>query len=77
MIWRTMDSAPKDGTDILLARPMSVWIAYWKDGHDRIGEYGARCWVPRDAPSDWWNYVDEPDYPTHWMPLPEPPEGSQ
>lgn len=62
--WRTIDSAPKDGTDILVWKPHHlVVIARWT-GH---GYIGGPCWFSAyySAPM--------PDAPTHWMPMPQPP----
>ena len=61
--WKPIDTAPKDGTEILLywAREArrngvgSIVICAW-DGED---------WVDEDGYSFW--------DPTHWMPLPTPP----
>jgi hypothetical protein len=63
--WKTIESAPKDGTEILIrgtAYSMLVpdpitTVAKWDNG--------------------WWgNHHNAPDYTnvTHWMPLPAPPE---
>ena len=67
--WKTMDSAPKDGTDVLLHGPSVSWkrppvVAGW------FGE-------PETDQPGWYSY-DEPEEllrfsPTHWMPLPAPP----
>lgn len=77
--WQPIESAPRDGTVILLcagkAQPCAgMWF-------DKPGfEYG-RCWLCFDPEgvfagddeldaymaSGWYN-------PTHWMPLPEPPQ---
>lgn len=79
--WQPIESAPKDGTEILLGKDIaSVWIV-------RNGRWvNWRDWCP--APTEpgeqvdgWWCYRNsvaqemlEGIYePTHWMPLPEPP----
>lgn len=63
--WRPIETAPKDGTNILLAHPSAVFDGYW----DEL----SRGWV--DDVTDL--YEDKITYePTHWMPLPPPPEGS-
>lgn len=63
--WRTMDSAPKDGTWVLLWWPSWVhvpWPAYYEK---YVGWYCDR------APDD----GGECEYgPTHWMPLPPEPQ---
>ena len=61
--WRSMDSAPRDGTDILLwlRHPFSeVVIRRWSDEFD--------CWL---CPDD--NHQTGCRVPTAWMPLPPPP----
>jgi hypothetical protein len=61
--WQPIETAPKDGTDLLL------WWPYWSKipvhGYWSLGE-----WASLSA-------ISEGDGPTHWMPLPAPPtEGS-
>jgi len=64
MEWKTIDSAPKDGTLILLAvKTVPVLIGWW---HDSV-----------DGDPDW--FTDDGEHltgdmtPTHWMPLPDDP----
>jgi len=70
-MWQPIETAPLDGQTILLYRHISSWhvIGY---GH----------WVTDDEPSmcGWLSYgFDDPPgnlglgAPTHWMPIPEPP----
>jgi len=69
--WRTMESAPKDGTPIILTcNTSSEWtqIAYWDD----------------EAPNPPWNWGrDDSDSHwhaemfTHWRPIPAPPDTRQ
>lgn len=73
MKWRPIETAPRDGTAILIAGGTysydiyadetfnSVTIAYWYGNHWR-GE-------DRQAHDEWYTHD-----PTHWMPLPEPPK---
>ena len=62
--WRTIDSAPKDGTIV------DLWVV--------SGGYGER-WSDCELRNGRWKYVSVADYYnvpgtiTHWMPLPEPP----
>jgi hypothetical protein len=81
-LWQPIDTAPKDGTDIIVGYDCgSVWIvhvAWWRQLED---------WMRHDPEwSDddvaWWSYTNNPvtqerldghRTPTHWMPLPEPP----
>jgi|ERR1700674_679693 len=66
--WRTMESAPKDGTPVLLYTTercencgpsgmiIARWVGFWKAGTLRNGEP-----------------VKYSHEPTHWQPLPSPP----
>lgn len=62
--WQPIESAPKDGTEILLYCPTSeVFVGIYCAGW-------GRGWAPRF-------YDDTPDFiPTHWMPLPDPPSAA-
>lgn len=58
--WQPIETAPKDGTEILVCNhaTLDIWfyhVASWMDG------------------LEWWN-GDARVNPTHWMPLPQPPE---
>jgi hypothetical protein len=82
MEWQPIETAPKDGTVILLAG------GTWGDDLldlDGAPQVGAARWVMpfrKDRyPSYWGVAVLEGGYsaavyenPTHWMPLPAPPE---
>ncbi len=64
--WRSMDSAPKDGTIILISRSQSSCFEDW--------------WHAARWEDDWWQIhdgkVDHPlrgQEPSHWMALPAPP----
>jgi hypothetical protein len=61
MEWQPIETAPKDGTPALF---------YERNTYDyeiHLGYYDK---------GSWWNNLFEPYrfYPTHWMPLPEPPK---
>lgn len=60
--WKTIDSAPR-GESLLLYVPFPYGI------YHVVGVWAAddECWV------DSYNHDDIAD-PTHWMPLPDPPE---
>jgi hypothetical protein len=57
--WQSIDTAPRDGTEVLLTnpRPGAVCVGFWN----------GKSWDDGDF------YDDLGDF-THWMPLPEPPE---
>ena len=60
--WRPIETAPKDGTPII-----------YFDGRHCIGE---AFWQDKDEhPPAWWDEANTEEVePTHWMPLPNPPE---
>jgi hypothetical protein len=63
--WQAIETAPKDGTDILVCMFGTAMVVVSFDGD--VSE-----------PSHPWLTLDGPSYhleaPTHWMPLPEPPK---
>ena len=66
-IWQLIDTAPKDGTRIILYRPSQ------EDETPVIGRWERPASGQRRGQ---WDYPYENNYkphPTHWMPLPEPP----
>lgn len=65
--WRTMDSAPKDGTYVDLWVPESGQ----QDGHRLADAYYHRTdgWRSRSH-----SLINGPQVPTHWQPLPTPPK---
>ena len=78
MEWMDIDSAPKDGTEIILKRGCRVTsgsLHKWSDTeshYDSAGNYIGNTTV--DCGESWCSYDggfcdDEP--PTHWMPLPD------
>lgn len=67
--WQPIETAPKDGSDVLLAGAFGIRIGNWgPHGRHRRKpvEYNGRLSNFERA----WSEVD----PTHWMPLPAPPE---
>lgn len=71
--WRPIESAPKDGTLI------DLWAKCWTSHNDK--------WMYQRFPNCYWcdhKFIDnaKPEwvnlnkewFPTHWMPIPEPPE---
>lgn len=69
MKWQPIETAPKDGREILLF------------DRDDLPTVFAGKWAPVAGDGGWWIYADEllqdacaEAFPTHWMPLPPPPE---
>lgn len=67
--WQPIESAPKDGTHILLANKAGTseggWLSDIDHGADWEGQIGMAGWWRADG-TDWPN--------SHWQPLPDPPE---
>lgn len=69
MKWQPIETAPKDGTHII------AWRATAKPPHCE-----SMYFVPYDEDGNGlWHWVQDGDspsenFPTHWMPLPPPPE---
>ncbi|MGZ8258585.1 MAG: DUF551 domain-containing protein [Methylotenera sp.] len=61
MKWQSIDTAPKDGTEILICSGIiyDVGICYWRDDNVMTG------WT--------WGCEKAFNNPSHWMPLPSPP----
>ena len=57
-LWQPIETAPKDGTEIL------GWPVEGGDNNIAIVYYFFRGWCSGDYGAD----------PTHWMPLPKPPD---
>lgn len=78
--WQPIDTAPKDGTSILVMN---------NDQPGCEGGVADECWAGNTAVAEWWGdspqrgkwvcfmgMVQNPDLhfkPTHWMPTPDPP----
>lgn len=78
--WQDIETAPKDGTEILLSNPTDGYV---ETGHfispfEMIGD-------ENDDTPDWFTtsgeYLGsggpETTAPTHWMPLPAPPQNGE
>lgn len=82
--WKTIDSAPLDGTPILAAggHPdgSSDYSEWSEDDDNRIYSHPSKVVVIWRDDIGWRycsydsRYYGEWEDPTHWMPLPEPPE---
>jgi Protein of unknown function (DUF551) len=70
--WRTIDTAPRDGTEVLAlgAGRYGSWVIC--TAHYDMGQW----WTDASECNDANRYFPPEFYPTHWMPLPEPPATS-
>lgn len=66
MEWQPIETAPKDGTPILIYDPpfndflsYEIYVCSWDDYKAAWIEYSGECYAQYQ--------------PTHWMPLPLPP----
>lgn len=80
MDWKPIETAPKDGTAILLFEPIDEkYIGQFTQG-PKLGEMlgiGVGKWHVSDYDEYWADYFDLETLmrnPTHWMHLPEPPK---
>lgn len=60
--WQPIETAPKDGTPVL------VW-----DGSDAMVSYWSNV-TGLDGDGEWHTWALCAEQPTHWMPLPQPPK---
>lgn len=69
MGWQTIDTAPRDGTTV------DVWIRYSDGSSGRVVNccFEDGRWVRREPVRDSYWLIDIVP-PTHWQPLPPPPE---
>jgi len=67
MKWLPIETAPKDGTYIILGGPYGAREGRWEnseDCHQWSGVKGYWLWEP---------FICDGEIPTHWMPFPAPP----
>ena len=69
--WQPIETAPKDGGWIWVTEPTGTWmgLATWRKS-TRKGIGGV--WLDWDFKR--WEAGAKLKQPTHWMPLPDPPE---
>ena len=83
--WQPIDTAPKDGSSVLLYWPAnaryraSTAIGHWVDKQEMA--YGkeisrSQFWT-RPHPFFYGLDPEDDPKPSHWMPLPAPPQGSE
>lgn len=78
--WQPIETAPKDGTPILIYEPFSeyidegIYIVEWRTERYVVRSSSYKCWVVQHTYQDEQGGEVTIDNPTHWIPLPEPPE---
>jgi hypothetical protein len=65
--WRPVETAPQDGTDILLTDGRVVTYGGWITDMDQGADYEGQLHC-----AGWWSVAGDVT-PTHWMPLPAAP----
>lgn len=64
--WQPIETAPKDG------KPIILWFPYWSNipmvAHYGCNQFNRLGWIGEYILSD------DGDMPTHWHPLPAPPQ---
>lgn len=74
MNWQTIESAPRDGTYILVSNPEAggAWVAKWGpiavSGYSFDDPWRSMMLNHRHLP-----FPGRAQHPTHWMPLPHAP----
>ena len=70
-VWQEMETAPRDGTVILVSAGGYVFMASWDFDCDFPGKDDDKDWINLASyDSEWGNYSTIE--PIAWMPLPEP-----
>ena len=64
--WMPIETAPKDGTDVLAVAARGLWMAVVS--FDDNPDHPDHVWLTLDGPS-----YHKTTF-THWQPLPEPPQ---
>ena len=68
--WQPIDTAPKDGEDILVYSYPDIVSAHWETD---VGDDGEPYWALDDGHTRYYALRRHMHEPTHWMPLPTPP----
>lgn len=80
--WHSMDTAPRDGTPILITCGRIVEMAYWSPNifgphYPWVFASDTSCYEKEH--DTWTTEVNafDAETVTHWMPLPSPPEATK
>lgn len=92
MSWQPIETAPTDGSAVLIYSPAGVDKSYlsYEEGfpsHIVVGRYRSGQWITpfvtvetyggSEYTGTWTETENITAEPTHWQPLPEPPEGKK
>lgn len=73
--WQPIETAPRDGSQILVYRPQAHLTNDPQVKVCRSVQHDKGCWEKTVPPGmDSTNFTDGYCKPTHWMPLPQPPK---
>ena len=71
MEWQPIETAPRNGTRVML------WHPRWVDGPD-FGQFDKEPFDEPGCYACWYTPIDGSNFepqPTHWAPMPKPPIG--
>lgn len=79
--WRQIESAPKDGTRVILFGAFGVSPGYWDANFNGEMAYNADiddyesigAWTNGQVENWGYEHEQQLNEPTHWIPLPAPP----
>jgi hypothetical protein len=69
--WQPIETAPKDGSTVLLAESGYTDVGFWHDGSECHGSRGGAGWFSEDDRNNL--LIARNIHPEHWMPLPAAP----
>ena len=72
--WHPIETAPTDGTAILVAHCAGVWVAKYRETY-ASGYKPENPWQSMMLNHEHFDYRNAPHRPTHWRPLPAAPIG--
>lgn len=73
--WQPIESAPRDGTRIMLGNKHGVWAADWRPVY-QSGYRPDNPWASSMLNHDHIARQHRHKHATHWMPLPAPPKAT-
>lgn len=83
VVWQSIETAPKDGTEILgYRKDAGIFLMRWTSPEAFLSERELEQLDSESSESEDWFYadfvaggrLDGSEVPTHWMPLPEEPK---